>query len=1241
MIPPELVQRIKDAAHIDRIIGDYIRLKRAGVNYKGNCPFHEESTDSFVVSPAKGLFKCFGCGKGGDAVHFIQEYEHVSYPLALKTVAKIYNIDVPEKELTGEELSIYKRKEAHYLSMQKQQSAWKISLLKYDPGQNYLFSRKITAVTFEKWGLGWASNGFFAGRITYPIKNIQGNICGFTGRIIADLQPKYLNSAESDYFRKSELLFGLYEAKSSIVKRNKCYLVEGQNDVLMMDAAGFSNTVAPGGTALTVQQIRLIKRFTTNIVLLLDADPAGIKAAIKDISPMLSEQINLRLILLPDMQDPDSFIRNTESLEAIRFITNSEIDFIEFKAQYFKNQYQNDPTIKGQLINEIAADISLVNDKNVRNAYIQSCSSIFSIKENELVKDIRLLREKMNIKTEEGIFFAFDEAAPFIREKKQVNVIADFDHVVDYHLDDSRNYIGMNGAPLLKSEILKLRKLTRIVIFDQCIPFAFDLQTKDETLTVKNLKRLISYGLDVRIREEAEQEIDEETGNIDIDVSYINFTDWYINKTSDFLSPADDTFTYKAIEYIAELLAFLPESSRMTKINNVQSAFKARNVNFNVGDFKKLLSGYLKKIAKTFEPDHAVSENPVDNPLNLNKDQLNDLNRYQHYFDKNCIYHIAKTTGHIAKISNFTILPIIHSNTSQGHFKLFEMVNEFNLKVNISLDTKDLNDVKRFKCAIEEKGNFIFKGTQFELDNIKERLYSNTTYSNEIEQLGWQSEGFWAWADGITTLDGIFTKTDENGLIAFGEKNYLIKPFSKLYASDKTAFLNEKKFLHKTSDVTFAQWSDLYYKVFGDNAMICICSLLTCLFSDAIFKLVHSELPLINFFGPKGTGKTQQADSLLAFFGEKQPTNNLSKVTLYGFAQTLKSFHNAFCLIDEYKNSLDMKFIEFLKSIYNRQAKIQGSFAAQGTKTEHIPINQMGLMCGQDLPTLDVALLERCLCLTAYKNEYTNEEMDRYKQLKDMEDKGFAHLTDDFLKYREYVIEKFAENNAIIQTDISLRCHDVSVRLQKNLSAILTAFCTLKDKFLFPFNYEKVLDFGIRVITEQQKFIESSDDLRNFWSIFATLIEQDKIKEGRNYVLHDVCLVRYIGCEEPVQYSRGMMCLFLRWDGLYPLYAEYSRRSNMVALGEKTIQFYLEKTKYYQGKIKNKKFRDKITGQSWMNQAYCFDYNKMNINLIASQNIEFDNTDMTPNMANPDIQIIKDKTKDDDEISDAQKNLPF
>jgi hypothetical protein len=415
--------------------------------------------------------------------------------------------------------------------------------------------------------------------------------------------------------------------------------------------------------------------------------------------------------------------------------------------------------------------------------------------------------------------------------------------------------------------------------------------------------------------------------------------------------------------------------------------------------------------------------------------------------------------------------------------------------------------------------------------------------------------------------------------------------------NDRTSFINEKKFCHKPSDVSFKDWYNQYYKVFGDNAMISTCAYLTTVYSDLIFKLVHGELPLINYFGPKGAGKTQQADSLLAFFGEKQPINNISKVTIYGLSQTLKSFHNAFVLIDEYKNSLDIKWIELLKSVYNRQGKIQGNISKEGTKTEHIPINSMVLLCGQDLPTLDVALLDRCICLTASKTEFSDEEKSEYKVLKEMEEKGLTHVTNELIKYRDLIFDKFAAANDAIQTEISKQTKDVSGRLQKSLNTLLTPLYILKDVIDIPFSYEDALKFGISIIKQQQKFIESSDDLKNFWSIFYTLLEQNRIKEGRNYQLHETMKVLYVGATEPITYSKAKNILFIRWEGLYPLYAEYSRRSGMISLSEKTLQFYLEKSKYYIGKVKSKRFHDQTTKETWTNQAICFEYDLMDITL--------------------------------------------
>jgi len=1193
MIPQEIIQRILDTASITEVVSDYVSLKKDGRNYKACCPFHNEETASFVVSPAKGIFKCFGCGEGGNALAFIQKLHKLEFVDAIKVIAKKYNIAIPEKAYTPEEKQEADSRKRDLIALQKQNESFVSALRTKDTAIDYLKQRGITGDQAKLWNIGWSENGYFGQRITFPIQNAYGDIVGFTARRIDGIkEKKYLNSSESNLFKKSNLLYGIFQAKQQIVKLDKCYVVEGQMDCIAMHSINMTNTVAPSGTAFTVEQVQLIKKYTDNIVLVKDGDSAGVKSMLKDISMLLKEGINISIIALPDGEDPDSIIRKHHSTW---IASQPELDIVLFKSQVYAKEIEAEPVRKAELLTEITNDIAIIPDKNKRRIYIQACSKVFGISENEINKDIREIIGVEKRQHENGKFFALNIASDAIKENGLAIISFDTDDVISKQFVDTCNVIGLNGHEVEKTEIVKLKKLTKKIVVEEYITHVFD-EKRQETTKVKSLKKLFTSGFDIEIKS-TDDIIDEETGDIQ-EGKAMNFVDWYIYHLTQMINPVDNVFTGKAIELAAEIISYLPESTRITKISEIQNAFKVKRIKFNAGDFKKILSSYVKKNAHINETPATISNENI----NINNDQYADLNKFQHYFDmtRKAIYHIGNS-GNIQRVSNFIIIPIIHSNTSQGHFKLFELVNEFNYKTNISLETKDLNDVKRFKCKVEEKGNFIFKGNQYHLDNIKERLYSNTTYSNELENLGWQYEGFWAWSSGISKVIGDFAKTDENGIIEYNGINYLIKPLSNLYKNDRTAYINEKKFDYKTSDVTLLQWSSQYMKVFDKNTMISICALLTTIYSDAIFKLVHGELPLINYFGPKGAGKTQQADSLLAFFGEKQPVNNLSKVTIYGLSQTMKSFHNAFVLIDEYKNSLDIKWIEFLKSIYNRQGKIQGNISNVGTKTEHIPVNSMALLCGQDLPTLDIALLDRCICLTASKTEFTDGEKNEYKILKNMEESGLAHLTDKFLKFRPMIIEQFEVANSQIQTEISNRCSHVSGRLQKNLNTILTPFKILEKHFEFPFTFQEALETGCKIINEQQKFIESADDLRNFWTIFQTLLEQNRIWEGRNYLLREEMELKILGVEETIHFSRSKNVMYLRWNGLYPLYAEYSRRSGMVALSEKTLQFYLEKAKYFIGKIRSKKFIDRHSKQQYVNDAIAFDYDLMNVSLMQSE----------------------------------------
>jgi len=1194
MISKEIIDRVKDAANIVDIISDFVSLKKQGTVYKGNCPFHNENTPSFVVSPAKGIFKCFGCGESGDAISFVEKYEHVEFIDAIKIIANKYHIDLPEQEYSNEEKQAIaaRKKNLEHVANQAKQFADKLKQNK--EAITYLQTRNISGKEAKDWNIGFADSGFFANRIVFPILNEKGETVGFTGRTIINDFAKYKNSPESDLFNKSKLLFGFYQAKHSIAKHDKVYIVEGQLDVIAMHRIGITNTVAPSGTAFTAEQTKMLKKLTSNFVLIKDADKAGINSMLKGIPALLKAQINVRIITLPESKDPDNIVNeNTPETAKVFFDKAREVDFVEFITEMRKQEIEESPAVAGQYLNEIRDYIAMIDDANTRKMYAQRCADIFRISTKELLADIKRLKPQ---EPQTGRLFGLDTAIDNIRLQKKAVITTSYDAVITDQLNNEQSImIGLNGSLLEASAIEALKDVASHVVINE---YFEGFKRDAETTTLLNLKKLFFAGIDITITED--EDVDMETG--EVHTKYINFVDYYISRIAHAMNIADNNSVAKAIESVAELVSYLPETLRMTKINFIKDVFKNEHIKFNVGDFKKVLSRFVKKNAKFDDGNNAELNT---NGLQLTDEQYDMLNQYQHYYDtkRNCIMHIDQG-GQMRRISNFIITPIIHSNNSAGHFKLFEIKNESRLVRQISLETKDLNDVKRFKNAVEAKGNFIFKGTQYQLDNIKECLYMNTTYSNEVENLGWQQEGFWAWASGIKQPQVNYKDVDKNGIITFNNESFLIKPFSALYANDRTAYVNEKKFRRMTSDVSMEEWASQYYKVFGENAMIGVCALLTTVYSDAIFKLVYNELPIINYFGPKGAGKTQQADSLLAFFGEKQPINNLSKVTIYGLSQTLKSFNNAFVLIDEYKNSLDMKWIEFLKSIYNRQGKIQGNISKEGTKTEQIPINSMALLCGQDLPTLDVALLDRCLCLTASRTEFSNDEKNEYKKLKQMEDKGLTHITDQLIDYRDIVLDNFERVNNEIQEMLSSRISNVSTRLQKNLNTILTPFKILENKFQFPFTFEEVLDYGCNIIQTQQKFIESTDDLRNFWTIFQTLIEQEKIYEGKNYILQDIIQLDLIGFNEPIQFHVARPILFLRWGGLYPLYAEFSKRSGMVALGEKTLQFYLEnQKKYYLGKVRSKKFFDRLTKQQWVNNAYVFDYETLGIDLAKSESV--------------------------------------
>ena len=440
MIPYETVDKIIDAARIEEVVGDFVTLKKRGANFIACCPFHNEKTPSFYVSPSKGIYKCFGCGKSGTAVGFVMEHESLSYVEALKYLAKKYHIEVVEKEESAEEIAHKQHNESLLLVSEYAGKFFKDSLQTPEGqtiGYQYFRSRGLEDETIRKFGLGWSptdrkafaekaraeghkeefltETGLcikyddgrlvdrFSDRVIFPIHSVSGRVIGFGGRTLRSDKSvaKYQNSPTSEIYDKRHTLYGIYFAKNEMSRKDKCILVEGYLDVLSMHQLGITNVVASSGTSLTVEQIRLIRKFTPNVTIIYDGDAAGIKAALRGIGLVLKEGLNVKVVLLPEGMDPDDFARRHTLDEVQDYIAQNEQDFISFKSDLLLGEAGGDPLKKAALINDIADTIALIPDAVIRAVYVRSCSTKFEVDEQILSDRVNKSRTEMLVSEQE------------------------------------------------------------------------------------------------------------------------------------------------------------------------------------------------------------------------------------------------------------------------------------------------------------------------------------------------------------------------------------------------------------------------------------------------------------------------------------------------------------------------------------------------------------------------------------------------------------------------------------------------------------------------------------------------------------------------------------------------------------------------------------------------------------------------------------------------------------------------
>ncbi|MDH6342670.1 DNA primase [Parabacteroides sp. PFB2-12] len=434
MIDQPTIDRILDAANIVDVVSEFVTLRRRGVNYIGLCPFHSDKTPSFTVSPAKNICKCFACGEGGSAVHFVMKHEQLTYFDALRFLAKKYNIEIQERELTEREKQVRSDRESMLIVNTWAQQYFSNQLFTSEEGRNiglrYFKERGFREDIIRKFQLGYSLdkrdalakeaiekgyrkdylektgliiayengnlNDRFRGRVMFPVHTLSGKVVAFGGRTLKkdEKTAKYVNSPESEIYHKSNELYGIFFAKQPIVKADRCYLVEGYTDVISMHQAGIENVVASSGTALTQGQIRLIRRFTNNITVLYDGDAAGIKAALRGIDMLLEEGMNVKVLLLPNGEDPDSFARKHNATEFIQYIEKNETDFIRFKTQLLLDDAGHDPIKRSELISDIIRSVAIIPDEIARTVYLRECSSMLEVDERVILNEVNKIRQR-------------------------------------------------------------------------------------------------------------------------------------------------------------------------------------------------------------------------------------------------------------------------------------------------------------------------------------------------------------------------------------------------------------------------------------------------------------------------------------------------------------------------------------------------------------------------------------------------------------------------------------------------------------------------------------------------------------------------------------------------------------------------------------------------------------------------------------------------------------------------------
>ena len=1231
-INSDFINDVKSKLDIVDVIGAYINLQKAGINHKGICPFHQDNHPSMMVSKTRQTYHCFVCGEHGDVLDFLQKYNQITFTEALRLACKIAGVEFPEKEATPEENAAYRLLESRRIAIDAAAKFYQGNL---SQAESFLRSRGYDSSdkALAEFGVGYAPSGnvamrklteqgynlqlltdvgilgkaqdgrsydFFRDRIMFPFYDISGRVIAFSGRIVTpnDNAGKYVNTGETPIFRKGQHIFGLYQAKKAIARAGFAYLVEGQFDVITLHRYGVENVIGGSGTAFTDDQIRLILRFTQSVVMIYDADDAGMKAAVKNCELLLKAGISVRCVRLPKGYDPDSYGRLSKEELKQKLFDITETFPKALKRMLVPRGCKDEATIASAM-NTISNLVACVQDAGLRLEYMKSMAKDFDTKMTILEDKVRDIRRNVNDVKKENMnqgIFGVDSLKENLRNNEPAVITSSIDTFLESYGDNPIVYVA--GMPS-STDIQNLRRICCYFVTTEegC---AINSTTGEDSNYLATLAEMYKAGISqIRVMHEDKVE---------------SFIDFYIRIHGDLL-PGFLGDKVPIITRCIELTSYAEETVITVNKNHYCSKLGLSKSQFD--EIRKPFVSKRKNVLKANALKDDLYDDDFDGdevPSYAREGEYAQMFRECKYYPRLnkqgipvCYMFQNKNGRGFSQVADFYIVPLLHIfNEDFEQNKRVLKVNRryFDKPLYIEVLSSSLKKMSTIEdVLINYEGVNFPDGEEWQWRRIKEYMSRHFVQCREIQTYGnQQSEGmsrktdeqFFAFANGIAHEDEngnyVFEKVNELGVVTHNHMNYYLPAFSTIYAgsgrqSDKYELISQLVYedIPVTKQVTFEQWASLMDKVYkiNDNGKWAIVFALMCAFRSNIHCL--DRLFTAPFFmGPMSSGKTQIAISIRSLFiSPTIPIFNLNTGTDAAMSTIMGTFRDVPVVLDEYNNKdiSDTKFQALKGIVYDGDGK-QKRRGTSGRDIENDKVFAPVVICGQETPQRDDnALMSRVIiCEVPKPKNRTPEETKLFEELKNIEKNiGLSNVLLDVLSLRPAVMDHF---RALKQEAYSELKSDVvnsgeMDRLMKTASLFLGMVKLVEQysKLKLPFTYDEFFALVQEKIKFQLSLIRSTDKLAMFFNAVNNMIDTKQVLVGREMLIEQPKSVTgkdSHGDKKTFGFDPGTHILFLRLSSVYSIYDRSGYNSENTTLS--TLEQNLRSHPSYIGTVPSRRF---------------------------------------------------------------------